>query len=291
MASKQEEEQLNACLNIMRRMPPSKIDMNLSGLINLLPELTDDLLQRVDKPLELEVDTKSPGNKKFIKCDYNRDGDSYRSPWSNEFFPPIEDGFMPPDNLRELEIQANEVFDSYRHLYYEGGVSSVYFWELDDNSFAGCFLVKKDVTEKKRAVSSGCWDSIHVIEANTQGSECSYRLTTTVMLSMTVPNHEAGDVNLSGSLTRQMPKTCKLDNVNTHIVNMGKMIEEMEITLRKQLDDLYIQRTRHIVNSIRKPGQQVDGPSAGFMSDLTSAIGAHGAKVAAHNAARAAQKQ
>ena len=64
---------VNACLNIMRRMPPSKIDMNLSGLLNLLPELTDDLLQRVDQPLQIGVDEVT--NKKYIQCDYNRDGD------------------------------------------------------------------------------------------------------------------------------------------------------------------------------------------------------------------------
>ena len=49
-------ESINACLNIMRRMPPSKIEMNLSGLLNLLPHLTDDLLQRVDQPLQVGVD-------------------------------------------------------------------------------------------------------------------------------------------------------------------------------------------------------------------------------------------
>ena len=141
MSSKDDADVVNSCLNIMRRMPPSDIEINLSGLLNLLPELTDDLLQRVDQPLQIGIDEKN--QRKYIKCDYNRDGDSYRSPWSNEFFPPIDDGFKPPDNLRELELQANQVFDAYRQLYFEGGVSSVYFWELDEQSFAGCFLVKK----------------------------------------------------------------------------------------------------------------------------------------------------
>lgn len=36
----------------MRRLPPNKIEQNLSGLLNLLPEDTDELLQRVDQPLE-----------------------------------------------------------------------------------------------------------------------------------------------------------------------------------------------------------------------------------------------
>ncbi len=41
-----------------------------------------------------------------------------------------------------MEIRANEAFDVYRELYYEGGVSSVYFWNLDDG-FAGVVLLKK----------------------------------------------------------------------------------------------------------------------------------------------------
>ena len=35
-------------------------------------------------------------NKDFLLCEYNRDGDSYRSPHTNQFFPDIEDGFQPP---------------------------------------------------------------------------------------------------------------------------------------------------------------------------------------------------
>ena len=41
-----------------------------------------------------------------------------------------------------MEVKANEAFDVYRELYYEGGVSSVYFWNLDDG-FAGVVLLKK----------------------------------------------------------------------------------------------------------------------------------------------------
>ncbi|GJS84534.1 probable F-actin-capping protein subunit beta [Tanacetum coccineum] len=33
--------------------------------------------------------------KEFILCEYNRDADSYRSPWSNKFHPHLEDGMYP----------------------------------------------------------------------------------------------------------------------------------------------------------------------------------------------------
>lgn len=93
----------------------------------------------------------------YLLCDYNRDGDSYRSPWSGEFepaLPPGEDeGAVPSEKLRKMEIRANEAFDVYRELYYEGGVSSVYFWNLDDG-FAGVVLLKKGthvITKKPQA--------------------------------------------------------------------------------------------------------------------------------------------
>ena len=105
-----------------------------------MPDLTEDLLSSVDQPLEVRRCPKS--NRDYLLCDYNRDGDSYRSPWSNEFDPPLDDGTFPSERVRKLEVAANEAFDVYRELYYEGGAGSVYFWDLDDG-FAGVILLKK----------------------------------------------------------------------------------------------------------------------------------------------------
>ena len=41
-----------------------------------------------------------------------------------------------------MEVTANEVFDSYKTQYYEGGASSVYCWELDETSFAACVRLR-----------------------------------------------------------------------------------------------------------------------------------------------------
>ena len=59
-----------------------------------------------------------------------------RSPWSNQYEPALDDGAMPSERLRKLEIDANTAFDQYREMYFEGGVSSVYLWDLD-HGFAG----------------------------------------------------------------------------------------------------------------------------------------------------------
>ena len=55
-------------------------------------------------------------------------------------------------------------------------------------------------------MKSGCWDSIHVVEAVEASNKTSatYKLTTTIMLSMSVEKQEVGETLLSGSLTRQV---------------------------------------------------------------------------------------
>ena len=120
-----------------------------------VPSLCEDLLSSIDQPLKVAKDKAS--KRDFLLCDYNRDGDSYRhappqphdthvtqhrSPWSNTYEPPIDDGATPSPRLRELEVQANQAFDTYRELYFEGGVSSVYLWDLE-HGFAGVVLLKK----------------------------------------------------------------------------------------------------------------------------------------------------
>lgn len=123
-----------------------------------MPSLTEDLLSSVDQPLTVRRCRKT--GRDYLLCDYNRDGDSYRSPWSGEFEPPLDqggaggvgedgnegagEGAVPSERVRKMEVRANEAFDVYRELYYEGGISSVYFWNLDDG-FAGVVLLKKGV--------------------------------------------------------------------------------------------------------------------------------------------------
>ena len=60
----------------MRRLPPQQIEKNLSDLIDLVPELCEDLLSSVDQPLKIARDKRE--GKDYLLCDYNRDGDSYR---------------------------------------------------------------------------------------------------------------------------------------------------------------------------------------------------------------------
>eukprot|EP00761_Pharyngomonas_kirbyi_P011777 gb/GECH01011803.1/.p1 GENE.gb/GECH01011803.1/~~gb/GECH01011803.1/.p1 ORF type:complete len:271 (+),score=59.06 gb/GECH01011803.1/:1-813(+) len=240
----EEDQQLESALDLFRRLPPKSVETNLALVLELVPDLTEDLLQLVDQPLKV---AQCPETKKeYLLCDYNRDGDSYRSPWSNQYDPPLDDGALPPQELREMEIKANSLFDTYRELYYEGGISSVYFWELE-TGFAACVLIKKDASGQ-RGVDTGVWDSIHVIDVDDNGDSAVYKLTSTIMLSMA---QSKPSLNLSGNITRQAEKQLEVTKYKTHLVNIGNMVQDMENSLRNMLDTVYFGKTKEITHSLR----------------------------------------
>jgi len=244
------DAQLDSALDLMRRLPPAQIEDNLQGLVDLVPDLMEQLLAAVDQPLKIAHDPIS--KREYLLCDYNRDGDSYRSPWSNKYDPPLEDGNVPSAELRKFEITANEVFDIYRDLYFEGGISSVYCWDLSDG-FAACVLIKKTQDHSKKGQPmKGSWDSIHVVEVKEQKGKARYKLTSTVMLTIETETTNTGQVNLAGSLTRQDDRELPFDAVvNPHFSNMGRMIEDMENKMKNIIEQIYFGKTKDISSELR----------------------------------------
>ncbi|KAJ3714063.1 F-actin capping protein [Lentinula raphanica] len=251
---------VDSMLDLMRRLPPTKTEENVASLIGICPDYADDLLGSVDQPLQVKTDRAT--GREYLACDYNRDGESYRSPWSNEYDPPLEDGTVPTPKLRKLEIAANDAFDTYREMYYEGGVSSVYLWDLDDGGFAGVVLLKKTMMPSASSEPSGSWDSIHVFETAERGRQAHYKLTSTVMLQLTIQSDDRkaedkegwkreGEVTLGGSMTRQTEQDWPIHDSSSHITNTGKMIEEMEIKMRNLLQEVYFGKTRDIIYDLR----------------------------------------
>jgi len=292
---------LDHALDLMRRLPPQNIEKNLSDLIDLVPDLCEDLLSSVDQPLKIARDVVS--GKDFILCDYNRDGDSYRSPWSNKYDPPLEDGAVPSSKLRQLELEANSAFDQYREMYFERGVSSVYVWDLE-NGFAAAILIKKAEEANQKAVSTGgdqnkntatkrkiagCWDSIHVVEVSERqgGRTAHYKMTSTVMLWLETNRLDSGTMNLGGSLTRQVESDSSVSESSPHIANIGRMVEDMENKMRNELNEIYFSKTNSILNGLR----QVTPISAGdqkaqeqLRSDLAQALQKRGQPPSSANA-------
>lgn len=264
------DPKFEAALRLLTRLDPRSVKSNLESVCRLIQsdnhdndEIVQDLLSYVDTPL---VVAKCPeSGKEYLCCDYNRDGDSFRSPWSNQYYPAIpSDEFPPPflsPLLRQLEVKANESFDIYRELYYEGsGVSSVYLWDSgedeDENDsnlqnslkqgFAGVVLIKKESED-----GLGKWDSTNVFEVIPNNlSSFMYKVTTSVTLDLQSTGDAA--MYLSGSLTRQseIVQTISVDGASSvetsHLINLGTLIEQAEYNVRNSLQEVYFGRLKDI---------------------------------------------
>eukprot|EP01079_Euglenida_sp_SAG-EU17-18_P004596 gene4596-836_t len=285
----------NACSDLVRRLPPKNIEDTVASLCKLAPQLEEDLVQDIDQPLKiralaifrnaagpdpafthgswlsglpgdyygLQVKKCSQTGREYLVSDYNRDGDSHRSPHSNEYDPALPDGAKPSPKLRDLEVEMNGVFKGYTDAYFDGGacehrhpldaptgLSSVYLWDLDDSAFAGAVLIHK-------AIDKGVWDSLHVVQVEPVAGKAgvfNYKLTSTVILHMEtsddrmVDGHgvdplaatgEDGNVNLGGSMTRQAETDEKVTGQNTHVVHIGELIQSQENTMRQSLETVY----------------------------------------------------
>lgn len=250
----------DASLDLLRRLDPKHVLRNLTNLCRLAPSIAEDLLSSVDQPLETRKCEES--GKSYLICDYNRDGDLYRSPWSNKYYPALlaEEAELAPkplNDLRELEIFANELFDIYRDLYYEGGFCSVYMWnpsedpEGDPNDVSQGFACA--ILLKKESGSSSVWDSVHVVNVERVGELYDYVLTSTIMLNM--ESTDDFQLSLLGNLTRQQDKKMAAKSHVDHIANIGGMVEDMESKMRNLMQEVYFGKTADVVGDLRTVGK------------------------------------
>ena len=109
---------IKECIQLNQLMPIVNIDKNIDGISTVIydnDDLLNEFLQKVDNRIDVcNDDAKGP----FLKCEQNRDGDSYRSPWSNQYFPPTQDAKYPSKELRTLEEKLNTMFKYYTKGYY-----------------------------------------------------------------------------------------------------------------------------------------------------------------------------
>lgn len=259
--SEDEFRQTAAALSLIQRLPPQDIEKNLKDLQKIAPHLENGLEPYVNRPFGIKRDPSC--NKYFIACDYNNNGGSYRSPWSNKYIPPLKDDkggeaddslSRPSERVRHLEETFNEVFNAYKTAYYEGGVSSVYLWDLEEG-FAGAFVIRKELMECHEA-KKGVWESSHVLEVRESPNSnfAEFKLSSTVRVEVTVGDKQTGESDLSGLITRQAESRCdrrKKASEDMHLLQVGRMIEEMELSIRQSLDSFYMAKQHEVLNSVR----------------------------------------
>lgn len=159
--------------------------------------------------------------------------------------------------------------------YYEAGVSSAYLWELEDaasQDYAACVLFRKEAAGLgDRGNGDGRWDALHVFEVRVGAESNSYKLTSTIMLS--IHTQDAGDVHLAGSLTRQSEREAAAADARAHVVNMGRQLEEMELKMRDALTHVYFGKTQEVFNHVRKfQGAKIENERRELSANLALAL-------------------
>lgn len=73
-----DKKKLECCIQLTRRLPPQNIEKNIDAISNIIydeDELLNAFVQKIDNPAIVCTDDVQG---EFLKCEYNRDGDSYR---------------------------------------------------------------------------------------------------------------------------------------------------------------------------------------------------------------------
>ena len=252
-----EESIINNALNLNRKLPPSKIPQNVAALSTIVTDedQQDEMIQRVDQPLETIQDSSSGAD--YLKWEYNRDGDCWRSPYTNQYYPQpheedMSDAFYPSGNLLEMENKANNVLKEYAKLYYTNPLSNAYFFETTETGFGAWYLIKNDL-QLEKGVKRGEWHSIHsfTVDENITGKH-TYTLVSTVFLKLELEGDQFGSVDICGTSTRKSEKTLdKTDVGDEHLIRLGKQLELNEKQLREELDSVYVNKSRQIINTGR----------------------------------------
>jgi capping protein (actin filament) muscle Z-line, beta len=83
--------------------------------------------------------------------------------------------------------------------------------------------------------SAGTWDSIHVFESLEHARTAHYKHTSTVILNLGTAGETLGEMDLSGNMTRQVEQDLPYEGDESHIANLGRLVEDMELKMRNLL--------------------------------------------------------
>lgn len=196
---------------------------------------------------------------------------------------------MPICNMETRANEAFDTYR--QHYYEGGISSvyqsrSIESENSNDNGEFNLVILFKKENQSSDGRSFGTWNAIHVCQVSIPSEEAFfYRLTSTIILELgqneadskgkknenqqessmpsiedsscsnsTLPPSSSSLFNLSGSLTRKTEATIRKtvnEITQQHIINIGRLVEDMESKLRANLQDIYFGKTNDAINEIR----------------------------------------
>jgi hypothetical protein len=192
--------------------------------------------------------------------------------------------------IHTLEKAANEVWDSYRQLYYGyDSVGSVFVrqrgtpnGEAATATDATALVLEAFFGVHKDAADDGArWDSVHLVTVQPPNMEtrmCEYKIESSVWCNLeqrpptastTAKSDGSLSTSLSATLTKETVKTCKLEGIlppknlssrtiptAAHIENVGTLLEQIEMDFRSQLERVAMPKAVEVMQGIyREPGK------------------------------------
>lgn len=212
--------------------------------ISEIPSAISYLEQDMNESLEINNnDILGP----FISCSYNKNEDSYRSPWSNTYFPDTKNEHVLSTEIRKLEEELNKLVKNYTKFYYnQTSVSSVYIslsGELVSSGFTCIILIKNNI-ENLPKIKSAVLESICIVKVNFKKGvhkfEASYEFNSKMRYNINFNGFK--NCCLKGDITNEkiiehQPLREYLD-YGIHCFVIGSNFEKMEKKMRKNLGDV-----------------------------------------------------
>ncbi|CDO63054.1 f-actin capping protein beta subunit, putative [Plasmodium reichenowi] len=246
------KDKMEAALNICNTLPGHVFDDTIKMLSRIDQSITNNILINKEGSIKIKYDKEE--NKYYLGNMFNKEKDSYRSPYTNIYFPEhYINSYVPPEHLRTLEILYNNIFDRYRKAYYMNGLSSVYLWPNPiEDGFVACFLIKKEeIFDKETNIE---WEATHLIQVNIRNLNVYYQISCTINFEIKKYND---NLLLSGNINKALENSKKVTDLYLikdqyfHMENMGYLIECMENSLRKSIEYIYILKIQDMLNSIK----------------------------------------
>ena len=285
MSSKSRHEEIldpkKAILNLTKILPVSQastLNLKICPFFVLKEEMKD--IYR-NFPLPFSINNSDPLGP-FIESEFNKDRDSYRSPWSNTYFPPKESDKLLPKELRELEQKINQLIKVYLKVYYsEDAISSAYIMFQDEsisNGFLCCVFIKSSVKNSDNLSDDSFLESTNIISVkfmrertdtpNKEKIKVIYKANTMFLFKLGFKNLENFEYN--GTKFCECTNSTYINNYfdyEKHLKYIGKSIEENEGNLRLKLDKIYLEKNNYICKEIRiEEGQ--DGETNSQINNL-----------------------
>jgi capping protein beta len=58
-------------------------------------------------------------------------------------------------------------------------------------------------------------------------------------------------MNLSGNMVRQVEQDMAVEDDSSHVANIGRMVEDMELKMRNLLQEVYFGKAKDVVGDLR----------------------------------------